>query len=59
MLNFSGKKSVAVTQTLHEYFDTAPNPYYSALRICFNTNDFNHVKTKSSLAFTGLVLYFT
>lgn len=43
-----------MTQTLHEYFDTAPNPYFSALKILVNANDFYHIKTKSSLSFTGL-----
>ncbi|XP_014209348.1 exonuclease mut-7 homolog [Copidosoma floridanum] len=46
------KKSVTVTQMLHEYFGTAPNPYLSTLRILVNAKDFYHVKSKSSLAFT-------
>ncbi|XP_031776933.1 exonuclease mut-7 homolog [Nasonia vitripennis] len=46
------KKSVGVTQTLCEYFETAPNPYLSTLRILVNCNDFYHIKTRSSLTFT-------
>ncbi|XP_015586273.1 exonuclease mut-7 homolog [Cephus cinctus] len=46
------KKSDGITKTLTDYFDSAPNPYLSTLRIVVNTSDFNHVKTKASLAFT-------
>ncbi|XP_011495833.1 PREDICTED: exonuclease mut-7 homolog [Ceratosolen solmsi marchali] len=46
------KKSVAVTRTLHEYFETAPNPYLSTLKILVNTNHFYQIKIKSSLAVT-------
>ncbi|XP_012279441.1 exonuclease mut-7 homolog [Orussus abietinus] len=46
------KKSNAVTKTLTDYFDTAPNPYLSTLRILVNTSDFNHIKSRSSLAVT-------
>ncbi|XP_043463266.1 exonuclease mut-7 homolog [Leptopilina heterotoma] len=46
------KKSQGVTKTLTDYFETAPNPYLSTLRILVNTNDFSHSKTKSSLSFT-------
>ncbi|KAJ8687517.1 hypothetical protein QAD02_023311 [Eretmocerus hayati] len=45
------KKSKGVTQTLVQYFETAPNPYVSALRILVNTIDFYKSKP-SSLAFT-------
>ncbi|KAF7988726.1 hypothetical protein HCN44_001299 [Aphidius gifuensis] len=48
----SWKKSPAVTETLFTYFDTAPNPYESALRILANTSDFNNIKTSASLALT-------
>lgn len=54
LLTVAGKKSIAVTQTLFEYFETAPNPYLSTLRILVNCNDFYHIKTRSSLTFTGL-----
>ncbi|XP_033222411.1 exonuclease mut-7 homolog isoform X2 [Belonocnema kinseyi] len=46
------KKSQGVTKTLTDYFETAPNPYLSTLRILVNTNDFSQSKTKSSLSFT-------
>ncbi|XP_015124097.1 exonuclease mut-7 homolog [Diachasma alloeum] len=46
------KKSDAVTKTLYDYFDTAPNPYLSALRLLVNTADFNNIKPKASLALT-------
>lgn len=48
-----GKKSDAVTKALYDYFDTAPNPYLSALRILVNTADFNNIKPKASIALTG------
>ncbi|XP_035736310.1 exonuclease mut-7 homolog isoform X1 [Vespa mandarinia] len=46
------KKCEGVTKTLFDYFDTAPNPYLSTLRILVNTIDFKHAKVGSSLAFT-------
>ncbi|XP_035736312.1 exonuclease mut-7 homolog isoform X3 [Vespa mandarinia] len=48
------KKCEGVTKTLFDYFDTAPNPYLSTLRILVNTIDFKHAKVGSSLAFTEL-----
>ncbi|XP_011314175.1 exonuclease mut-7 homolog [Fopius arisanus] len=46
------KESEAVTKTLYDYFDTAPNPYLSTLRLLVNTADFNNIKPKASLALT-------
>ncbi|KAF7381207.1 hypothetical protein HZH68_016082 [Vespula germanica] len=46
------KKCEGVTKTLFDYFDTAPNPYLSTLRILVNTMDFKHAKVGSSLVFT-------
>ncbi|XP_047368203.1 exonuclease mut-7 homolog isoform X3 [Vespa velutina] len=46
------KKCEGITKTLFDYFDTAPNPYLSTLRILVNTIDFKHAKIGSSLAFT-------
>ncbi|KAG7189757.1 hypothetical protein KM043_017421 [Ampulex compressa] len=46
------KKCTRVSRTLTDYFETAPNPYLSTLRILVNTRDFHRVKTKSSLAIT-------
>ncbi|KAK0079127.1 hypothetical protein PV325_001691 [Microctonus aethiopoides] len=46
------KKSKAVTATLYDYFDTAPNPYLSTLRILVNSADFTNVKPKASIAMT-------
>ncbi|XP_047368206.1 exonuclease mut-7 homolog isoform X5 [Vespa velutina] len=48
------KKCEGITKTLFDYFDTAPNPYLSTLRILVNTIDFKHAKIGSSLAFTEL-----
>lgn len=50
---FAGKKCDVVTQMLIDYFNSAPNPYLSTLRILVNTSDFKHIKANSSLAFTG------
>lgn len=50
----TGKKSKAVTATLYDYFDTAPNPYLSTLRILVNSADFTNVKPKASIAITSL-----
>ncbi|KAL7299336.1 hypothetical protein TKK_0007911 [Trichogramma kaykai] len=46
------KKSPGVARTLCEYFESAPNPYYSALKILVNTNDFYKIKPSNSLALT-------
>ncbi|XP_008560536.1 exonuclease mut-7 homolog isoform X2 [Microplitis demolitor] len=46
------KKSKAVTDILNKYFDTAPNPYLSTLRILLNAADFNNIKPKSSISMT-------
>ncbi|XP_066592164.1 exonuclease mut-7 homolog [Prorops nasuta] len=48
------KKCNGITKTLTDYYDTAPNPYLSVLRIISNTSDFNHVKNRSSLTLTVL-----
>lgn len=48
----SGKKSEAVTKILHEYFESVPNPYSSALKIASNCPDFYQSKAVS-LPFTG------
>ncbi|XP_076762319.1 exonuclease mut-7 homolog isoform X1 [Xylocopa sonorina] len=48
----SWKKCDGVCKTLTDYFDSAPNPYLSTLRILVNTSDFKHIKSNSSLAKT-------
>lgn len=50
-----GKKGDIVNNTLIEYFESAPEPYLSTIRLLVNTSDFKHIKRSSSLAFTGLV----
>ncbi|XP_076386232.1 exonuclease mut-7 homolog isoform X2 [Megachile rotundata] len=51
------KKCDSVTKTLIEYFESAPNPYLSTIRILVNTSDFKHMKPNSSLAFTVIEEY--
>ncbi|XP_076676382.1 exonuclease mut-7 homolog [Andrena cerasifolii] len=51
------KKCDGVCQTLRDYFESAPNPYLSTLRILVNTSDFKHVKLTSSLALTVIEEY--
>lgn len=51
------KKGDVVNKTLIEYFDSAPNPYLSTIRILVNTSDFKHIKKNSSLAFTVIEEY--
>ncbi|XP_034947539.1 exonuclease mut-7 homolog [Chelonus insularis] len=46
------KQSATVTENLYQYFDTAPNPYLSTLKILANASDFNNVKPKSSISIT-------
>ncbi|PSN54236.1 Exonuclease mut-7 [Blattella germanica] len=46
-----GKKSDAVTNMLHQYFASAPNPYNAALFIMSRCDDF-HQSKPSSLTFT-------
>lgn len=46
------KKCEQISKILIDYFDTAPNPYLSTLRILVNAIDFKHAKTETSLAFT-------
>ncbi|KAL0128834.1 hypothetical protein PUN28_003900 [Cardiocondyla obscurior] len=46
------KKCDGVTKTLTDYFETAPNPYLSTLRILVNVSDFDHMTNTKSLAFT-------
>lgn len=46
------KKCSGVSQMLTDYFDSAPNPYLSTLRIVVNVPDFKNMKSRSSLAFT-------
>lgn len=53
---FTGKKCNGIKKTLTEYFESAPNPYLSTIRIIVNIEDFNKVEN-SSLAFAGLFLY--
>lgn len=53
LLYILGKKSKAVTDILNKYFDTAPNPYLSTLRILLNAADFNNIKPKSSISMTS------
>ncbi|KAL6263465.1 hypothetical protein P5V15_006256 [Pogonomyrmex californicus] len=45
------KKCDGVSRTLTDYFETAPNPYLSTLRILVNTTDFDHNTNSKSLAF--------
>ncbi|XP_029163775.1 exonuclease mut-7 homolog [Nylanderia fulva] len=45
------KKCDGVSKTLTDYFETAPNPYLSTLRILVNTTDFDHMTNSKSLAF--------
>ncbi|XP_012259642.2 exonuclease mut-7 homolog isoform X2 [Athalia rosae] len=45
------KKSQGITKMLTDYFETAPNPYLSALRILTNVSDFKYIKSKTSLGF--------
>lgn len=54
---FTGKKGDVISKTLIEYFDSAPDPYLSTIRLLVNTSDFKHIKKNSSLAFTGLFTY--
>lgn len=51
-----GKKCDGVSKTLTDYFETAPNPYLSTLRILVNTSDFDHMTNSKSLAFAGFYL---
>ncbi|XP_076171130.1 exonuclease mut-7 homolog isoform X2 [Ptiloglossa arizonensis] len=44
------KKCNGIKKTLTEYFESAPNPYLSTIRIIVNIEDFNKVEN-SSLAF--------
>ncbi|KAK1123956.1 hypothetical protein K0M31_006985 [Melipona bicolor] len=46
------KKGDIVNNTLIEYFESAPDPYLSTIRLLVNTSDFKHIKKSSSLAFT-------
>ncbi|XP_033311571.1 exonuclease mut-7 homolog isoform X2 [Bombus bifarius] len=46
------KKGDVISKTLIEYFDSAPDPYLSTIRLLVNTSDFKHIKKNSSLAFT-------
>ncbi|KAG8041620.1 hypothetical protein G9C98_002913 [Cotesia typhae] len=46
------KKSTPVSNELTKFFESAPNPYLSTLRILLNAGDFHNVKLKSSLALT-------
>ncbi|KAI4495687.1 hypothetical protein M0802_008522 [Mischocyttarus mexicanus] len=46
------KKCEGVHKTLFDYFDTAPNPYLSTLRILVNVPDFKQAKAGSTLSFT-------
>nr|XP_031846660.1 exonuclease mut-7 homolog isoform X2 [Nomia melanderi] len=46
------KKCDRIKTTLIEYFESAPNPYLSTLRIIVNISDFKQIKPKSSVAFT-------
>lgn len=52
---FTGKKGDVISKTLIEYFDSAPDPYLSTIRLLVNISDFIHIKKNSSLAFTGLL----
>ncbi|EGI70405.1 Putative exonuclease mut-7-like protein [Acromyrmex echinatior] len=45
------KKCDGVSKTLTDYFETAPNPYLSTLRIMVNVSDFDHMTNNKSLAF--------
>ncbi|XP_024892768.1 exonuclease mut-7 homolog [Temnothorax curvispinosus] len=45
------KKCDGVSKTLTDYFETAPNPYLSTLRILVNVSDFDHMTNSKSLAF--------
>ncbi|XP_017762785.1 PREDICTED: exonuclease mut-7 homolog isoform X2 [Eufriesea mexicana] len=51
------KKDNVLSKTLVEYFESAPNPYLSTLRILVNISDFKHIKKNSSLAFTVIEEY--
>lgn len=58
VLIIPGKKCDGVSRTLTDYFETAPNPYLSTLRILVNTSDFDHMTNSKSLAYTGLLLIY-
>ncbi|XP_020281689.1 exonuclease mut-7 homolog isoform X3 [Pseudomyrmex gracilis] len=45
------KKCDGVSKTLTDYFETAPNPYLSTLRILVNTKDFDQNTNSKSLAY--------
>ncbi|XP_018304800.1 exonuclease mut-7 homolog isoform X2 [Mycetomoellerius zeteki] len=45
------KKCDGVSKTLTDYFETAPNPYLSTLRIMVNVSDFDHMTNSKSLAY--------
>lgn len=53
-VSITGKKCDGVSKTLTDYFETAPNPYLSTLRILVNISDFDHMTNSKSLAFAGL-----
>ncbi|EZA46919.1 hypothetical protein DMN91_004839 [Ooceraea biroi] len=46
------KKCDSVTNMLTDYFETAPNPYLSTLRILVSTNDFGYMTNSKTLAYT-------
>jgi len=54
IVSIAGKKCDGVSKTLTDYFETAPNPYLSTLRILANISDFDHMTNSKSLAFAGL-----
>lgn len=54
IVSIIGKKCDGVSKTLTDYFETAPNPYLSTLRIMVNVSDFDHMTNSKSLAYAGL-----
>ena len=58
IISIVGKKCDGVSKTLTDYFETAPNPYLSTLRIMVNVSDFDHMTNSKSLAFAGLFFSF-
>ncbi|XP_076248872.1 exonuclease mut-7 homolog [Calliopsis andreniformis] len=46
------KKCDVINDMLTDYFNSAPNPYLSTLRIVANASDFKQIKVNSSLSYT-------
>ncbi|XP_043248920.1 exonuclease mut-7 homolog isoform X1 [Colletes gigas] len=51
------KHCEGLSKTLIDYFESAPNPYLSTIRIIVNTTNFKQMKSKSTLAFAVIEEY--